>query len=462
MATRFDIFKNDPIFSGGLLGIPSPEEEARLAAEEQARLAAEEQARLLEEQMAAEAAAAAAAQAQSDPLAPLPEAPVATPKPEPEVFAVSGPEEEAPAFEVDGLATAKTDKPVFEVTGPTEERAAAFMPEGIPAGPEPTVPEPVAKPEEQVRPEYVDATNNWVSKLKAQRDAEIEAEKALPTRNINVKPEDAIAAKWTQEAINSPEMWDATPAEMAAAARQLFSAAGSTSTAPMADWERLAEWRKNPLNRTPSPVIPKGEKTDQKVTPEDAPTIVQSIKKGAATTVELSQRAIQAVQEVVGADEAAAASGRRADYARGLREIMPEGVKLTEINSWGKALQWTGQTFAEQGVLMAGPVAGGAVGKIIGGSLGAKLGAFGPSWVLGTGEAAGTIKEINPEQKASLMTLATGSAVAALDSVLPGKSGPALSAPSARMLARNWPSGCCYFRPRTALWPCSSGSAPRG
>ncbi|WP_417790270.1 LPD38 domain-containing protein [Terasakiella pusilla] len=105
--------------------------------------------------------------------------------------------------------------------------------------------------------------------------------------------------------------------------------------------------------------------------------------------------------------------------------------QFTDIDSAGDAGQWVKEVFGSQLPMMApalaGAAAGAAVGSVVpvlGTTVGGLIGAFIPSFMMNTGEIQGEIKERGGE--APGWAFAGGSAVAALDALLPVKFGSSL------------------------------------
>ena len=103
---------------------------------------------------------------------------------------------------------------------------------------------------------------------------------------------------------------------------------------------------------------------------------------------------------------------------------------FTEIRSSHDFGQWAKETIGEQIPIMAPMLAGGATGAVVGSvvpgvgtTLGALVGAFVPSLVMGVGEVQAEIKARDPSMVAPGMAFRGGTAIAALDSVLPGRIG---------------------------------------
>jgi hypothetical protein len=142
---------------------------------------------------------------------------------------------------------------------------------------------------------------------------------------------------------------------------------------------------------------------------------------------------VEAIGEAVGSETIT-------DFGREGRErnaeeaaAYPEQQSAFGIRSAGDAGQWAKETFAGQAPMLAAPlagaVAGGAIGSVVpvvGTTIGALIGAAIPSFLMGSGEIQGAIKEKDPDASAPGYALGGGAAVAALDTVLPGKIGTRL------------------------------------
>lgn len=148
----------------------------------------------------------------------------------------------------------------------------------------------------------------------------------------------------------------------------------------------------------------------------------QAFLAGLSDLGALASSAYEATGEVTGWDELAAAGRRgRVDYSEDAEEYGARG-KFAEINSVGDALSWALQTTGNMIPVMVPAVAGGALGAGAG-TVGAIAGAFVPSLGLGVGEVQMGMKDKDPNAKADGWVFAGGTAIAALDSILPGKIG---------------------------------------
>ena len=103
---------------------------------------------------------------------------------------------------------------------------------------------------------------------------------------------------------------------------------------------------------------------------------------------------------------------------------------FAEIRSSHDFGQWAKDTIGEQIPIMAPMLAGGATGAVVGSvvpgvgtTLGALVGAFVPALAMGVGEVQAGIKARDASTVAPGMAFLGGTAIAALDSVLPGKIG---------------------------------------
>ena len=246
-----------------------------------------------------------------------------------------------------------------------------------------------------------------------------------PEFNTSIDTRDAAAATAFEQWLNDPNQGrGASIDDMKKAAAEFAELYGADSVANASDILDAYIY----FNQGGKDVVRVMPDDAERITEEQAeemgqPTAVQSLAKGTASMRQLLWAGTEAVAEVAGAEGVADTAGERRRFYGGLRAAMPEGTQLNEIESIGDALQWAKNVTLEQGALMAAPAGGAVIGGLVQRSVGAGLGAFGPSWMLGTGEVQTQNKEISEEQKAGLATLAGGSAIAALDSVLPGRIG---------------------------------------
>ena len=158
-------------------------------------------------------------------------------------------------------------------------------------------------------------------------------------------------------------------------------------------------------------------------------------------------RGVDQVQGMLGGFLEASGEGLGVDgltrYGREIREsnkeeaaANPKRLEFTDISSVGDGIDWLQATIAESipqvapGLLGAGGGAalGAGIGSVVpvlgtaaGATIGGLVGAFLPNFALGVGEVQGEIKDLGGTAPAAAFV--GGSAVAALDSVLPGKIG---------------------------------------
>jgi GNAT superfamily N-acetyltransferase len=136
----------------------------------------------------------------------------------------------------------------------------------------------------------------------------------------------------------------------------------------------------------------------------------------------LTSSAFEAVGEVMGADALASAGRRgREDFSEAAVAHGPRG-SFSDIETVGDALAWARQGAGNLIPVMIPGIAGGAAGAV-GGTIGAVAGAFVPSAALGVGEVQAGMKEKDPDAEADGWVFAGGTAIGALDSLLPGQIG---------------------------------------
>lgn len=407
MATSFDLLRTSRFGGGGLLGLNRP-------------LTPEEEDELLRQQMLA-----------TDPLAPLPAAPTDQPfvKPVEEEEKIRVDDRplvipnEAPAFQQD-TAPIIPDQPL------PDDKAILKPPKPLvqPSDDPPLVQsaDPVASIESvmQSLTDSLEKSPTPVTRsllvAARQRRAEIEEElkstKPVSTSVLQGAYDDAV-----QQAING-ELWKATPGEMLSFAKKLANDVydGQVQTNwTLGSFSDIAKYRAKGGTSPSSLNVPSepGKPVDQDVA---------ALAKGAASTREVLWGGIEAVQEATGLGDTKKAEERR-KYYNSIAKQLPEGTRLEDVKSLGEAVQFARQVTEENVSNLALSISGGVVGGVIRGSLGAQLGAFGPSFLMETGSIESQNKELNPEQKASLATILSGSAAALLDTVLPGKIGAQLT-----------------------------------
>ena len=173
----------------------------------------------------------------------------------------------------------------------------------------------------------------------------------------------------------------------------------------------------------------------------------ESFESGVSKVRGLSASAVEATGELTGSEDLTG-FGREGREAFGKREQEREipAIQFTDINNLGDVGEWLTDTIPEQTVMFAPSMAGGLIGAklgakagavvgsffggvgavpgaAIGGTIGGLLGAFVPSLALGVGEVQESIKSKDPSVVNPEAAFAGGTAIAALDSILPGKIG---------------------------------------
>jgi hypothetical protein len=179
--------------------------------------------------------------------------------------------------------------------------------------------------------------------------------------------------------------------------------------------------------------------------------IGESFESGVSKVRGLSASAVEAAGELVGSEDLTGfgKEGREAFVKREQEREIP-AIQFTDIENLGDVAEWVTDTIPEQTVMFAPSVAGGLIGAklgaksgaaigaffggvgaipgaAIGGTIGGLLGAFIPSFGLGVGEVQESIKSKDPSVVAPEMAFAGGTAIAALDTILPGKIGGQLA-----------------------------------
>ena len=179
--------------------------------------------------------------------------------------------------------------------------------------------------------------------------------------------------------------------------------------------------------------------------------IGESFESGVSKVRGLGASAVEATGELVGSEDLTGfgKEGREAFVKREQEREIP-AIQFTDIENLGDVGEWMVDTIPEQTVMFAPSVAGGLIGAklgaksgaaigaffggvgaipgaAIGGTIGGLLGAFIPSLGFGVGEVQESIKSKDPSVVAPEMAFAGGTAIAALDTVLPGKIGGQLA-----------------------------------
>lgn len=167
---------------------------------------------------------------------------------------------------------------------------------------------------------------------------------------------------------------------------------------------------------------------------EKAVTFGDAFGRGVDIAQQLGYSAVEAAAEATGLEglEEWAQEGRE----RNIKEAQEYGprAEFGNISSFGDFTQWAKEVIGEQIPIMAPSLAGGAAGAAagsllgpIGATVGGVVGAFVPSLALGVGEVQSAIKEKDSDVEAPGWAFAGGTAIAAFDTVLPGRMGTALA-----------------------------------
>ncbi len=175
------------------------------------------------------------------------------------------------------------------------------------------------------------------------------------------------------------------------------------------------------------PPLPKGfTDVNEKPAGKPAATFSQSVGRGVDQMQGMLYGGIEAMGEATGNKwlTDTGKEGRTRNDAEA--KAYGDPSEFLKIRSAGDFGQWAKETIGSQIPIM-GPMLGGAIaGTIVGGPIGGVIGAFVPGFVMSTGETQGNIKEKDPNAVAPGSAFIGGAAIAALDSVLPGKVGSAL------------------------------------
>ena len=155
-----------------------------------------------------------------------------------------------------------------------------------------------------------------------------------------------------------------------------------------------------------------------------------SILKGIDQVQGMWGRAIEWSGTVTGAKGLQAYGKDVAEWNEAQGAALGYKTEFKDIKDPSSLGQWLKETIGEQmpimGTMAAGGATGAAIGSfvpVIGTTIGGLIGAFVPGLVLGVGETQGNIKQLDPTADAPFAAFIGGSAIAALDSVIPGRVG---------------------------------------
>lgn len=200
----------------------------------------------------------------------------------------------------------------------------------------------------------------------------------------------------------------------------------------------LAGWLESPDNAAvASDDLPALRRLDQTL------TFGASIKRGIDSVQGLTFGALEAAASATGAEnlEATFRAGRERNRAE-QEAAGPRTGFLQAFRSPWQLTQWAKETIGEQipimGTMLAGAATGAAIGSVVpvlGTSIGGLIGAFVPALAFGVGEVQQAIKDIDPDGDVPAAAFLGGSAIAALDTLLPGRIGGRLVATFGRQTA---------------------------
>lgn len=169
---------------------------------------------------------------------------------------------------------------------------------------------------------------------------------------------------------------------------------------------------------------------------KDRATMGQAFGRGVDQMQGMLYGGVEAIGEATGFDGVAdfGKEGRARNELEAAQ--YPEAQNFTGIRSFGDAGQFVSDTLASQAPQVGVSIGGAAVGAGIGAlggplapvtvPLGAFLGAAVPNFLMGAGEVQSSIKQKDPDTVAPGYALGGGAAIAALDSILPGRMGTKL------------------------------------
>jgi len=164
---------------------------------------------------------------------------------------------------------------------------------------------------------------------------------------------------------------------------------------------------------------------------EHAITFGGSILRGVDNVQSLWGRSMQWAGEVSGIDGLKLYGREVAEFNEGQADALGYRMTMADIDSPLRFVQWATSALGEQIPIMVPLVVGGAAGGVVGAAagmarLGSAIGALVPSAVFGIGEAEAGVKAVDPELESPFEVFIGGSAIAALDSALPGHIGSRL------------------------------------
>jgi len=221
------------------------------------------------------------------------------------------------------------------------------------------------------------------------------------------------------------------------AIRRRAKLADTPYTQMLRETPALAGWLEDPENAAVA-----SDDVDALLRLEQTVTFGAAIMRGIDQIQGLTYSALEATAQAIGSERLEAVG--RAGRERNRAEIEAAGPRasLLALRSPWDLVQWAKETIGEQvpimGTMLAGSATGAAVGSVVPGvgtTVGAVIGAFLPALAYGVGEVQQTLKDIDPDADVPAAAFIGGSAIAAFDTILPGRIGGRLVATFGRETA---------------------------
>lgn len=194
---------------------------------------------------------------------------------------------------------------------------------------------------------------------------------------------------------------------------------------------KLAEWlRTSPAAAAAADDIPQLQELDNRLT--FGATLLRGWDNAEAMLGRFTQFAGEVMPKGLGGvtDPTALSKYGRRVAEHNERQARDLGYKSTLDDAFDSPAafgQYVKEQVGENIPTMAPSLIGGVVGGLIGGPVGAAIGAGIPAAVMGIGETEGQVKAIDPEAQAPVLVFIGGSAIGALDAVVPGEIGGRLA-----------------------------------
>lgn len=249
-----------------------------------------------------------------------------------------------------------------------------------------------------------------------------------------------------------------TTPDRAAEARRIATQMGldpSVVERNLDDFKKRAELVETPYSRiqrdTPALADWMAEPSNAAVARDDVPrlgrinttlTWGESIMRGVDQAKSMFYSFVEATGELAGIETLKETGREGREWFEAEVRLYGDRTSVFSIKSPGEFFQWAKETIGEQIPIMAPMIAGGitgakvgagagtvvvpGLGTVGGATLGGLIGAFIPAFAMGVGETQSAIKQADPNAEAPAAAFLGGSAVAAFDTVLPGKIGSRL------------------------------------